>query len=66
VTQERSAALLIRVWLEDGEAFRGRVLMIDPADGTEQTVSVASTRGELVDAVRLWLDDFFGPRAQSD
>ncbi|MGY1617392.1 hypothetical protein ACI797_11700 [Geodermatophilus sp. SYSU D00691] len=67
MTQERSAALLIRVWLEGDDGFRARVLSIDPAaDGRERTVAVASTHGEVVDAVRHWLEEFSGRGAQPD
>ncbi|WP_448628386.1 hypothetical protein [Geodermatophilus sp. URMC 64] len=57
----RSAALLVRVWLEDGpDAFRARLTTSDTSDGAaaEVTVAVASAPDAVVDAVRAWLDDF--------
>jgi hypothetical protein len=66
VDGDRSAALLVRVWLESdgGQAFRGRLTAVDttpgPRAGEEATVAVASSTDEIVDAVRAWLDDFLG------
>ena len=67
---DRSAALLVRVWLEDDgleaglEAFRGRLTAVDTTPGPraeeECTVAVASSSDDVVDAVRAWLDDFLG------
>ncbi len=57
-----SAALLIRVWLEDAGEFRARLLTLGdvsagrPAE--EVTVAVASSVTGVLDAVRVWLDDF--------
>ena len=63
VELDRSAALLVRVWTEgrDG-AFRARVTAVgapgtDPS-AAEFTVAVAATPGQLLDAVRQWLDEF--------
>ncbi len=60
---DRSAALLVRVWLEEGDpAFRGRVTSVDTSPGVraaeEATVAVASSPEEVVAAVRTWLDEF--------
>ena len=62
---DRSAALLIRVWLEDGTSnFRGRLTTIDTSPGQrtaeEATVALVSSPGEAVNAVRDWLDEFVG------
>ena len=59
---DRSAALLVRVWSEDGARnFRGRLTSIDTSPGRrgpeEATVALASSPGDVVDAVRAWLDD---------
>ncbi len=57
-----SAALLIRVWLEDAGELRARLLTLGdvsagrPAE--EVTVAVASSVTGVLDAVRVWLDDF--------
>jgi hypothetical protein len=57
-----SAALLIRVWLEDAGEFRARLLTLGdvtagrPAE--EVTVAVASSVTGVLDAVRDWLDGF--------
>ena len=60
---DRSAALLIRVWVEQGaDGFRGRVSSIDTWGGSagaaEITLTVASSTNEVLDAVRRWLDGF--------
>ena len=66
VEQDRSAALLLRVWTEGpaGE-FRGRVTAIDTsgpdATGEEVTIAVATSTGDLIDAVRTWLGQFAAP-----
>ena len=59
---DRSAALVIRVWLERGtDQFRGRLTAVDasPALGGGEgvTVAVASSSRELTDAVSEWLQD---------
>jgi hypothetical protein len=70
VEQDRSAALLVRVWLEGGESFRARLTAVgtsgaaDPDDGV--TVAVSSSPGEVVDAVRDWLERFVGDARHAD
>ena len=70
--QGRSAALLLRVWTEGGSAgFRARLTAVGtnatppaagaPAPGEEVVVVVAATPGEVLDAVRAWLDRFAQP-----
>lgn len=63
LVDDRSAALLIRVWLEDGgDEFRARLTTVggppgdDPVD--DVTVAVASSARDVVDAVSEWLDGF--------
>ena len=62
VVDDPSAALLIRVWLEDSREFRARLLTLRgptaelPAE--EVTLAVTSSSADVVDAVRGWLDDF--------
>jgi len=60
---DRSAALVIRVWLErETDQFRGRLTAIDTSPGSDggdgATVAVASSPREVTDAVSQWLDDF--------
>ncbi|WP_092197078.1 hypothetical protein [Blastococcus tunisiensis] len=59
MSDDRSAALVIRVWLEDDDRFRARLTAVD-ADGAGEdlTVAVASSPGDAVDALRQWLDEF--------
>jgi hypothetical protein len=64
---DRSAALLIRVWIEDGtDGFRARLTSLgtpgDDATGEEMTVAVAASPGDVLAAVRHWLEGF-GRRA---
>lgn len=66
VDGDRSAALLVRVWIEEGgaPAFRCRLTAVNtspgPQAGQEDTVAVASSSEEVVDAVRTWLAEFVG------
>jgi hypothetical protein len=65
LNDDRSAALLIRVWVEEGtDGFRGRLSSIDTSGGSdvgdEITFAVASSTSEVLDGVRRWLDDFSG------
>jgi hypothetical protein len=57
---DRSAALLIRVWLEEGtDQFRARVTAVGlDAPEEDRTVALASSRREVIDAVGDWLDRF--------
>jgi len=68
VAQDRSAALLVRVWAEGGaQAFRARVTAIDTSGpdptGEEVTVAVAASPGDLLDAVRAWVEEFLATEA---
>jgi hypothetical protein len=68
VEQDRSAALLVRVWTEDGaEGFRARVTAMDTSGsdstGEELTIAVAASPGDLLDALRAWLEQFLDPDA---
>ena len=62
MVDHRSAALLIRVWLEDAGEFRARLLTQRDATAggpaEELTVAVASSPEAVLDAVRDWLDNF--------
>ena len=66
---DRSAVLVIRVWLEgETEQFRSRLTATDTsrgaALGNEVTVAVASSPREATDAVSQWLQDFLGDAAK--
>jgi hypothetical protein len=61
VTDDRSAALLIRVWLDGVDRFRARVIALgtdEPDD--ERTVALAASPGGVLDAIGHWLDDLPG------
>jgi hypothetical protein len=62
VVDHRSAALLVRVWLEDAGGFRARLLTQPTATAgqpaEEVTVAVASSPDAVLDAVQHWLDGF--------
>jgi hypothetical protein len=64
LNDDRSAALLIRVWVEEGtDGFRSRVSSIDTTGGEDTgdiTVAVASSTGDVLDAVHRWLEVFTG------
>jgi hypothetical protein len=67
----RSAALVVRVWIEGGgpEGFRARLTTGDPAAGPDAadavTVAVAATPEAVVEAVRAWLRDFVAAGART-
>jgi hypothetical protein len=65
VDGDRSAALLLRVWREDGTpSFRGRLIGMDTSPGSAgeelATVGLATSPRDMVNAVRAWLDEFLG------
>jgi hypothetical protein len=64
VTDERSAALLVRVWWEDGtNEFRARVVSVGlSAHEEDRTIAIAASPRQVLDAVRDWLDE----RADTD
>jgi len=69
VTDDRTAAMLVRVWLEDeGRSFRARVLAVGDDDGSEEdrTVAVVSSPGDLLDAMSQWLEEFIRNGTSSD
>lgn len=64
---ERSAALFVRVWLEDDtSAFRARVTAVGRPEGDEPaqdyTVAVASSPADVLTAVNAWLEGFLRSR----
>jgi hypothetical protein len=59
VTEDPSAALLVRIWLEDGaESFRARVTAVGLHGSEDRTVALAASASDVIDAVSQWLDDF--------
>jgi hypothetical protein len=68
LNDDRSATLILRVWLEGGTTnFRGRLTAVDTSaghEGGEMTVGVTSSPGEMVAAVSSWLDSFLGQGPQ--
>lgn len=60
---DRSAVLLLRVWLADGaRTFRGRLTKVNTSvareGGEEISVAVVSSPREAAEVVRRWLDGF--------
>jgi hypothetical protein len=58
-----SAVLVVRAWLEgDTDQFRARLMTAGTTPGSgggeEVTVTVAASPGDVVRAVRAWLDEF--------
>jgi hypothetical protein len=69
VSDDRSAALLVRVWLEgDIGAMRARLTALRPSqDGEppeEVTVAVVASTGDVLRAVGEWLEDVLGDRPE--
>jgi hypothetical protein len=59
VADDRSAALLLRVWTEQGsDQFRARLMAIDSGQGSDRTVALASSPDEVLEAVGRWLDEY--------
>ncbi|MGY1690659.1 hypothetical protein [Geodermatophilus sp. SYSU D01105] len=67
MADDRSAALVVRAWREGGDGFRARVVEVG-LDAAEQdrTIAVASSPGEVLDAVGHWLDEFVGDQTDTD
>jgi hypothetical protein len=68
VADDRSTALLLRVWTEAGaDEFRARLLAIGP-DGqqSDRTVALASSPDDVLDAVSSWLEEFLRYRTATD
>ena len=68
VIDDRSAALLIRVWSEDrAEPFRARVIAVGTTGSDEdRTMALAASPSEVIEAVRHWLDEFLGYGTTTD
>jgi hypothetical protein len=68
VDQDRSASLLVRVWLEGGAGqFRARLTSVDTSPETEDdagvSVGVASSPGDVITFIETWLRTFVAPGA---
>lgn len=70
LNQDRSASLLIRVWLEsEAEGFRARLTSVDTtpgAEGAEVTVGVVSSPTDVLAVVGSWMTTFLGPDVNLD
>jgi hypothetical protein len=68
--QDRSASLLVRVWLESAtDGFRARLTSVDTSPGdddAEVTVGVVSSPTDVLAVVRTWLNTFLGPGMSVD
>ncbi|MGY1706534.1 hypothetical protein ACI79C_18355 [Geodermatophilus sp. SYSU D00697] len=68
MADDRSAALVVRAWREEGvDGFRARVVAVGlGASEQDRTIAVASSPGEVLDAVGHWLDEFVGDQTDTD
>jgi hypothetical protein len=69
VNEDRAAALLVRVWVEeDSGQFRARLTAIDfgasGVGGEQHTIAVVASPSDAADALRRWLEDFRRPVGQ--
>jgi hypothetical protein len=62
VSSDHSATLLVRVWLEDADAFRARLTAVRPdsPQGAMEDVATVASPSEVLVAVSAWLDAFLG------
>jgi hypothetical protein len=71
VNEDRSGALLVRVWLEDGtDEFRARVTRLGTRIGQSGdegvTVALASSPDAVFRSVHAWLDEFLDRAGDPD
>jgi hypothetical protein len=67
LTEDRSAALLVRVWLEDGiETFRARVTAVGTCGSDDRTIALAASSSDLIAAVSEWLEEFLRDGTATD
>ena len=67
MADDRSAALLLRVWIEEGsDQFRARVMAVGSGEEGDRTVAVASSPDEVLEAVRQWLDEYLQRGSSTD
>lgn len=56
-TETSSAVFLVRVWVEDGEVMRARIIEnLDLVDGRDDDVLVVGTANEIEQCVQDWLE----------
>lgn len=56
-TETSSAVFLVRVWVEDGEVMRARIIEnLDLVDGRVEDVLVVGTANEIEQCVQDWLE----------
>jgi hypothetical protein len=55
---DRSATLLVRVWLEEDDSFRARLTAVSPTSGpaAEEEVGTAASPDQVLAEVAAWLD----------
>lgn len=67
MADDRSAALLLRVWLEEGsDQFRARLMAVGSGQGSDRTVALASSPDDVLEAVRHWLDEYLRRGSSTD
>ena len=65
-TNERSAVLIVRAWVEHGQlqSFRARIMQSTDSGGTEQTIFTTTVPQTVVQAVQDWLDTMLSDDAK--
>jgi hypothetical protein len=67
VADDRSAALLLRVWIEEGsDQFRARLMAVGSDQGSDRTVALASSPDDVIEAVSRWLDEYLRRGTSTD
>jgi hypothetical protein len=67
VPNDRSATLLVHVWLEDDGSFRARLSALPPIPeqgAAPHDVATTASPREVPDAVSAWLDAFLRDHGQ--
>jgi hypothetical protein len=57
-TNERSAVLIVRAWVEHGQvqSFRARIMQSTDSGGTEQTIVTTTDPNAVMTALHAWLE----------
>jgi len=65
---DRSATLLVGVWMEDDDSFRARLTSLPPGDGRRsvERLAIAASPGAVLTAVHAWLDAFLQDTERHD
>ena len=67
VADDRSAALLLRVWIEEeSDQFRARLMAVGSGQGSDRTVALASSPDDVLEAVSHWLDEYLRQATTTD